>query len=171
MKRSIWILAVLALLVSPAAIAGESCDGSAKAAGKVAHKCEATAQECVDQMATYFKGRGWVGIEMAMDEESGAMSVTKVVSASPAAAAGFREGDVLVALNGRAARRREQREGRRRQEKMTPGATVTYTVERKGKKKDLAVTLGEIPENVLAAWVGRHMIEGHTDASVALAQN
>lgn len=171
MRRSILILAVLAVLGTGLALAGGSDCGQAAATTASNHKCEAPAQECLDQMASYFRDRGWVGIEMDIDEETGAMAVTRVEPDSPAEASGFREGDVLVALNGVRLDDENKEKVIAAKEKMTIGTTVTYTVERKGKQKDLTVTLGQIPESVLAAWVGRHMLEGHTDPAVALAQN
>jgi hypothetical protein len=49
---------------------------------------------------------------------------------------------------------------------MVPGNEVTYTVLRHGKEKELAVMLGKVPEEVLAQWVGGHMLE-HAVVEVA----
>lgn len=172
MKKSLWILAALALLVSGVAVAGGADCPASQAVAASQHKCEATTQECLDQMAAHFRERGWVGIELNMDEETGTMTVSKVEPNSPAAAAGFKADDVLVALNGVRLNDENKEKVYAAKEKMTIGTTVTYTVDRGGKKKDLPVTLGQIPEAVLATWVGRHMLEGHTDTTdVAVAQN
>jgi len=172
MKQALMILAALAVLVPGTLLAGEECSGSEEAAKHVAkHKCSASTQECLDYMAIKFKDRGWVGIEMEIDEETSAMSVTRVEARSPAMEAGFKEGDVLVALNGVRLDDENKEKVKAAQQKMTIGSTVTYTVERNGKKKDLDVTLGQMPEAVLAKWIGRHMIEGHIDPEqVAVAQ-
>jgi S1-C subfamily serine protease len=173
MRRALQVLAVLAVLASGLAVAGgEDCAQQAvTAVAKDKHKCEASTQECLDQMAAHFRERGWVGIELNIDEATGAMGVTKVEPNSPAEAAGFHTGDVLVALNGVRLDDENKEKVAGAKEKMMIGATVTYTVERKGKPKDLTVTLAQIPESVLAAWIGRHLLEGHTEAAVALAQN
>jgi S1-C subfamily serine protease len=179
MTRALWILIALAALVSSLASAGgAACEAAAKAeAEKVAkaeskHKCEATTQACLDEMAAHFRGRGWVGVELEIDEETGAMTVTRVEPHSPAADAGFKEGDKLVALNGVRLDDGNKEKMIAAKEKMTVGATVTYTVERAGRSADLSVTLAQIPEAVLAGWIGRHLLEGHAaDPSVALAQN
>ena len=171
MKQALMILAALAVLVPGTLLAGEECSGSGEAVKVVKHKCEASTQECLDYMTTKFKDRGWVGIEMEIDEETSAMSVTKVEARSPAMEAGFKEGDVLVALNGVRLDDKSKEKVKGAQQKMTIGSTVTYTIERNGKMKDLDVTLGQIPEAVLAKWVGRHMLEGHTDPEqIAVAQ-
>lgn len=175
MRTSLWILIALAALVSGMALAGGAdCQAApaAPAASASKSKCEATTQACLDEMASHFRNRGWVGIELDIDEESGAMSVTKVEPHSPAATAGFKEGDVLVALNGVRLDDDNKEKVYAAKEKMTIGTTVTYTVEREGKARDLPVTLGQIPETVLATWIGRHLLEGHTTvADGALAQN
>jgi len=48
---------------------------------------------------------------------------------------------------------------------MKPGAELTCTVSRKGSKVDLEVELGELPENVMAQWIGGYMID-HAEVQV-----
>ena len=38
---------------------------------------------------------------------------------------------------------------------------MQFTVMRDGQKKDLEVTLGELPRDVMAQWIGNHMLESH----------
>jgi hypothetical protein len=52
--------------------------------------------------------------------------------------------------------------------KMAPGKTITYTISRRGKEKQVDVTLASIPDAVMAKWVGSHMLQ---HASVTIAQN
>jgi hypothetical protein len=49
---------------------------------------------------------------------------------------------------------------------MKPGADFVYTVSRKGSKVDLEVELGQIPKNVMAQWIGAHMME-HAEIQMA----
>ena len=44
---------------------------------------------------------------------------------------------------------------------------MTYTIGRKGKERDVDATLAKLPEEVLAQWVGGHMLE---HATIAQAQ-
>jgi hypothetical protein len=37
-------------------------------------------------------------------------------------------------------------------------------------KKNLEVTLAAVPEDIMAQWVGRHMLEGHAE-EIQLASN
>jgi PDZ domain-containing secreted protein len=49
---------------------------------------------------------------------------------------------------------------------MKIGKTITYTVKRDGRKKEVDVTLGRLPDDVMAKWIGRHMLE-HTTIELA----
>ena len=80
----LWVLA-LAVAVAVPAVAGDH------------EKCTADTQTCLNMMVSKLKARGWVGIEM--DEEDGKLTILRVEDESPAAEAGLREGDVLVAVN------------------------------------------------------------------------
>jgi S1-C subfamily serine protease len=159
MKRKLtWlVVAVVVAALSSAAFAGPG------------HKCTASTQDCLNKMAAKLKNRGWVGIELDKDKASGHMSVTRVVPESPAVKAGFKIGDQLLALNGVPLGKEDEKakqEMKKAYKAMVPGNEVTYTVLRHGKKKELAVTLGKVPEEVLAQWVGGHMLE-HAVVEVA----
>jgi C-terminal processing protease CtpA/Prc len=150
------LLAVLVVLVAVPLMAG----------GK--HKCEATTQECLDKMAAKYKAHGWVGIE-GDKKDNGHFVISKVVEDSPAEAAGLKKGDVLVAMNGVTFADENKDKLKKIKKGMAPGKTLKYTVERHGKSKVIAVTLGEIPDTVLAQWVGKHMLE-HSAVKVAASK-
>ena len=52
---------------------------------------------------------------------------------------------------------------------MAPGKQVSYTVQRAGQEKKLTATLAPVPQDVLAQWIGNHMM-AHAN-STAIAQN
>ena len=54
-------------------------------------KCEMPTQECLNKMTKYWKEHGWVGVELDKTDAGEGMVVTRVVDASPAAAAAGRE--------------------------------------------------------------------------------
>ena len=171
MKR--MLAATIAILVAgavPVMAGGAECAEAAAAkeahAHKVAGKCEYDTQACLDMMAKHFENRGWVGVELD-DETPGRLTITQVEPDSPAKAAGLRRGDVLVAMNGIQFSEENQEAMKAAQQKMTVGATITYTVVREGKSQDIDVTLAKIPDAVVSKWIGRHMLE---HASVELAQ-
>jgi S1-C subfamily serine protease len=118
-------------------------------------------------MVAKIQKKGWVGIEYDKDEVNHTMTVTRVVPDSPAEAAGFREGDVLLAVNGVSFKDENKEKLHQVKAKMVPGGEITYTVKRSGQKKDLDVTLATVPEDVMAQWIGAHMLE---HATVAVAQ-
>ena len=154
MRQGRWILvAILAVaLVSPV-MAGKG------------HKCDASTQDCLNKMAANLKNKGWVGIEFDK-QESGALLIKHVVENSPAEQAGLREGDVLLAVNGVKYGTEDKDKWHKVKKSWTPGSTINYTVKRSGGKKDVAVTLGTVPEDVLYAWLGEHMMQ-HATIEVA----
>jgi S1-C subfamily serine protease len=141
----------------------------ALAGDKGYHKCTETTQACLDHMATKMKNKGWLGIEMDDSKGSGAVAVTRVIPGSPAEAAGFRTGDVLVSVNGaRFADNTEEKCATCEKTKGTwvPDAKVSYVVSRDGRDVRLDATLGALPPDVLAQWVGKHMLD-HATTQVA----
>ena len=150
LRRSAVLLALLAL--SP---------GTAPAGD-----CPYTTQECLDYMATKMKDSGWVGVELEGSEAGAAMTVTRVVEGSPAEAAGIRVGDVLVAINGIELTPANQEELAAAREAWKPGSDVTWTMTRGASPRDLQITLERMPADVLARFIGQHMLE-HADMEVA----
>ena len=162
MKRSAWIwVLVMGLALASPMFAGER------------EKCSADTQTCLNKMASNLKSRGWVGIELDHND-SGQLTVTFVEPDSPAMEAGLREGDVLVAMNGVEFSDENHDRLYAIKKDLRVGKTLTYTVERagcchiEGGRSDVEVTLGMLPDQVLAKWVGNHMLE---HAVIEVAQN
>jgi C-terminal processing protease CtpA/Prc len=129
------------------------------------YKCDQPAQSCLDAMAAKYAERGWLGIET--EKAGDAYAVSEVVAGSPAEAAGFRTGDVLVALNGIDFNSGDKNELKKVKSSLHPGTKVKYTVRRAGGETQLVATLGAVPEEVLAQWVGEHMLDQHSHVRVA----
>ena len=98
--------------------------------------------------------RGWLGIriedvtpaiarEQGMKDARGVL-VRSVMDNSPAAAAGIKEGDVVLKINGK----KVDSSSRLRNIVALEGVGVktTFTIFRDGKSKDIEVKLGELPE-------------------------
>ena len=170
--RAKWVNAVavaVAMSVPMLFAGGEDCQGHAKDAAKAAHaskKCAFGTQDCLDYMATKMKTGGFVGIEMEQDEASGALTILRVIPDSPAAAAGLQSGDVLVALNGVAFKDASEEALKAAKKDWQPGQTVNYSVQRNGYERNVSVTLGKMPPEVLAKFVGQHMLE-HATTEIA----
>lgn len=151
MKTSISLLAIaLTLTLAAPALAGngEGCAHEAKAAKKA-------------KMAAH----GWLGIDTEKDAATGAYRVTQVAAGSPAEQAGFRAGDVLVALNGIPVKDKEKVKAAKAS--LGVGSRVTYTVARNGAQQQLSATLAPVPEEVLAKW----MAEDEKEAARVAAKN
>ena len=136
------------------------------AAGEEHKKCGSDAQACLNKLAEKFKDRGWVGVELDHGKD-GSMTVLEVIDGSPAQAAGLKSGDVLVAINGIKFGDENNEKLKTTQKEMKIGNTIEYTVKRQDKTKVVAITLAPIPKEVMYAWIGQHMAEGHTSIEVA----
>jgi predicted metalloprotease with PDZ domain len=139
--------AVLAIAAPAWAGSGEKCSA-------------ANAQDCLSHYSA-MRTKGWVGLDLDKANKE-AMVVTGVTAGSPAAKAGFKTGDILVALNG--AKFSDYEAVKAAKGAWTPGAKVSYTVKRGSSEKQLEVTLAKMPEEVFARMIGAHMIEEHMAA-------
>jgi putative serine protease PepD len=138
MKRIVPLLA-LALILAFSSLAFA---GGEKCAREAAHK----------EKAAKMAAHGWLGLKYDKDV-AGAWRVTSVAANSPAAKAGFRSGDVLVALNGVALTEANKDAVKKAKAECAVGKTVAYTVRRDGAEKTLTATLVPVPEEVLAEWM------------------
>ena len=130
-----------------------------------AHCAEQHTQADYQSMAEKMAKKGWMGIETE-SAAGGGWAIKTVVPGSPAEKAGLKAGDVLVALNGvRFADENKEALGKVKST-LGPGKQVTYTVARKGAEQQIAATLAEVPREVLATWVGEHVLD-HTSYQVA----
>lgn len=135
-----------------------------------AGSCPYTTQECLDYMATKMKDSGWVGVELeSVDDGTPGMTVTRVVEGSPAEAAGIQVGDVLVAINGIKVNfdKESSEKLSKAREAQKPGSDVVWTMTRDSSPRDLQITLGRMPADVLARFIGEHMLLEHADVAVA----
>jgi serine protease Do len=113
------------------------------------------AEHIVDQIKDHGSVvRGWLGVQiqqvnqdiadsLRLSEDKGAL-VTEAQGDSPAAKAGIKSGDTILAVNGKAVD--GPRELAAEIADMAPGSTVKLTYWRGGEKHDLDVTLGTYPE-------------------------
>ena len=154
MKRmNKWVAVLsLAVLIAVPAFAGHG-------------KCDASTQECLDKMSTYMKNHGWIGIE-GEKVETGGWEVTKVIPGSPAEEAGLRTGDVITARNGLAINEENSDALHAAMKEQAAGNSIDYTVARDGYDRQISVTVAAMPADMLARYVGEHMLE-HASAGIA----
>ncbi|WP_112663084.1 S1C family serine protease [Microvirga flavescens] len=113
----------------------------------------------VDQVVTSLKNggqvtRGFIGVQMqpvtkeiaeaiGLKEPKGAL-VAEALKDSPAAKAGVRTGDTIVAVNGEEVR--EAKDLSRKVAQVAPGKTLTLTLYRDGKERTVSVEVGTQPK-------------------------
>jgi hypothetical protein len=149
-------------LPNPAESPGSSTAGTSSSSGSAHKKCPYSTQECLNTMAQRLKNAGWIGIEY--DQElPGHPKVTRVIPGSPAEKAGLQVGDELVSLNGVDTKDGSEEKMKQARGDWTPGHTAHYVVKRKGELKPIDIVLGTWPADVLARYIGEHMLE-HAEA-------
>jgi len=148
MSRFPVLAATMIALVVPAApsMAGES-----------GHKCTYPIQQCLDRMSSTLKNSGWVGIEF--DDSCVPYKIMRVVPGSPAEKAGLLAGDFLYALNGVPLGKEHEAALAKARKEWKPGQSVTYTIRREGIDREISLTLAPMPADVMAKWIGEHMMQ------------
>ncbi|NJN64954.1 MAG: PDZ domain-containing protein [Acidobacteria bacterium] len=139
--RTLASMAILMALVSPAALAGDTMD------------CTLSTEECVQKLATELRDRGFLGVELDQAQEGEGMLVKKVVPGSPAAAAGFEIGDVLVAIGDVVFAADNKDAVTAAFHGARPGDLIRYKVERNGRERTLKARLAKMPEPIMAEWL------------------
>ena len=135
-------------------------------AGDKHEKCKGSTQDCLDKMATKLQNKAWLGVHYEPTEE-GQWQITKVIEGSPAEAAGLKKGDVLVSMDGVAYTKDNSEAIKAAWSKVTPGSDVTCVVKRSGSKVKLHATLATMPPEMVAEYVGEHMMKDHAQIRVA----
>lgn len=130
-------------------------------------KCTQDAQACLNRFASY-QSKGWVGIEYDKTADEKGHVVKRTLPGSPAEAAGFKAGDILVSLNG-VALTADKAALKQAKGDWSVGQSVSYKVSRGNKEVALTVKLGAMPKDVLARMVGDHMIRDHMSVASAAA--
>ena len=153
MKKQTVLLSAALLMLAVPVFAGSG------------EKCAANAQACLNHWSGSKDG-GWLGAEMDKSTP-GVYKVKAVTAESPAAAAGLKVGDVLVAING--AKLSDKEAVKKAKGSWKAGQAVTYTVQRAGSEQQVAVALGKTPETVFATMLGTHMLEHHMGTTAATA--
>jgi predicted metalloprotease with PDZ domain len=134
-------------------------------AGEKTH-CAKQAGDCAKAMYDKLGNAGWLGIETDKSDK-GVVTIKAVVPDSPAVAAGFQPGDVLVAINGVEIAEANKEALMAAKKSLVAGSEGRYTVLRHGAKKNLTAMLVAPPRTVLAQWIGEHMLAEHVGTQVA----
>jgi len=134
-------------------------------AGSGAGKCTMDTQACLNSYSKY-ASKGWAGLEYDKSADKQSHVVKRAVAGSPAEAAGFQPGDVLVSLNG-VAMSSDKETLKKAKGEWSVGQSVTYVVKRGDKDVTLNAKLAKMPTEVFASMVGEHMVSNHMTAPMS----
>ena len=143
-KLTASALAILALAVSvPAFAGGGHCSGSS-ASADAGYSCSGHAA----------KSAAWAGAWLQRSA-SGTVTVAEVAKGSPAAKAGLKSGDVVLAVNGYDLSDSEARAECASKASCKVGSTVTYAVQRCNSTKNVKLKLEKMPANATERYASR----------------
>ena len=126
-------------------------------------RCTYPAQECLDHIVEKYRKRGWMGVEIEMNEETGIIEITHVHGGAPAEKAGLRAGDIILEADGIPLTPEKLMQSKEMDEKLKPGATIVFTIKRcEAEPFKAAITLIRTPDFIVAGYLGKHMLE-HSD--------
>ncbi len=149
MRYAFWVIVVgVTVSVMASLFAGEK------------EHCTAPPEECAAKIQAKLASHGWLGVETESVAD-GAWGVTAVVDGSPAQAAGFAVGDVVLAVNGVKLHEKNKDAMAALKKGLLPGTEAVYVVKRGGEKVKLRATLAAYPDDVVAAIVAKHMKAHH----------
>jgi len=129
-------------------------------------KPTATPEEYEAKIRAKLQQVGWLGVEMDRDAQDRTV-ITAVVPSSPAAAAGFQPGDVLLVMNGVPLTGADKEAMKKAKASMKPGAKSEYTVLRNGSELALTAVLSAMPEKMVEEHVKKHMQKYHSSPEAA----
>jgi C-terminal processing protease CtpA/Prc len=132
-------------------------------------KCETSTQECLNKMSEWAKSSGWIGIEYEPQKDN-TWRIVKVVPDSPAEAGGLKIDDIVFAMYGIEFSEDNSKKLKQARKDWAPGQEVVYTVKRNGHDKEISLTLAPMPADVMAQWIGKHMIEHAERGDMAQAK-
>lgn len=120
-------------------------------------KCEKDFQTCINELIKQLQTRGWIGISLSQIDDK--IVVRDMAQEGPAAKGGFKQGDVIVGLNG--TKYNDLGELVKAHSKLKVGDVLAYKVVRDGKEQDLDVLLTEATAPIIGIWIGEHIIENY----------
>jgi predicted metalloprotease with PDZ domain len=132
-------------------------------AGEHGEKCTKPVQDCLNSMVIELKSTGFIGIEYEPTKD-GSLKITKVIEGTPAEKAGIKTGDMFVSINGLTFNK-ENHEAISKFKK--PGNEVTCVFKHDGASREIKMVLAPMPADVMAKYIGEHMMQHAANEGVA----
>jgi predicted metalloprotease with PDZ domain len=124
-------------------------------------RCSAPARECEIQIREMLEGQSYLGV--ILERTSLGVMVRSVIPGSPAERGGFRNDDLLVAINGRDVSRNDIRQVKRLFQEATEknDGKLNVVVTRYGDVRRIRAEMGKMPEEHIRKAIQAHLKEAH----------
>ncbi len=164
MKRNLFSLMIVMFLSLALSAGGDE----SKTEKKMAKKCSADTQTCLNHMAQQFANTAWDGIWVE-GVGSDKVAVTKVDEASAGAEAGIQVGDVLVAMNGTKLADLDMEHFNQVMASAKVGDVVAYKVRRGEEWLVSKVKMTAMPKEQIVKMAGAHLLNAHAQQGESVA--
>lgn len=128
---------------------------------KIKMGCPLDTQTCLDTKLKAYRNTAWDGIRVTSLDPAKEVIVVEVEKKSPGEKGDICVGDVLVAMDGRPFTEMQGEELYMAMQKLRIGQKVEYVLIRNKTKLHKTVIMEPLPEDLIALWIGRHMIHYH----------
>lgn len=143
---------LLLLLVATVANAGD--DGK---------KCGASARECEQQIRQMLAGRRYVGVQI--EELNPGVAIKTIAPDSPASRVDLKEGDRIIALNGRWMTQATIRDFKQMIAELKDKGKLTMIIQRRGTYRKVDVQPEPYSKAQIDKIVAAHLAQSHTDVA------
>lgn len=128
-------------------------------------RCSASARECDEQIRKFLAGRRYLGA--TIEERNPGLVIKSVASDGPAARAGLRPGDRLIAVNGKSVTRASTRELKQVLADARETGGLFIILSRGGSYLRIETRLEPYSKQQLDKIVSAHLAQSHSSASGA----
>ena len=126
-------------------------------------KCTQSARECDEQIRQFLSGRRYLGA--TIEEHNPGLVIKSVISGGPAARAGLRAGDRLIAVNGKSVTRATTREFKQIIADARENGRLWIILARRGAYARVEARLEPYSKQQLDKIVAAHLAQSHAPAS------
>jgi predicted metalloprotease with PDZ domain len=125
-------------------------------------RCNSSARECEQQIRQMLNGRRYLGVQII--EHEGGLYIKNVVAESPASRAELKEGDHIIAVNGRSMTAAAIRDFKQTLAESKTG-TLFLIVERQGALRKFDVRMEPYTKAMIDKIVAAHLAQSHPEVA------